>query len=168
MIFLTLGTQLPFDRLVEAMDMAAGQMSEDVIAQVGASTFQAQHMKCIPYLSPPVYSETFARARVIVGHAGMGTILQATKLQKPLIVMARRADLEEHRNDHQAATVAHVSNMTGLYVVETAEDIVRLLQKPQLEPMSAGPTAERDRLIDRLRQEIFGEAKQDVKARGKG
>lgn len=43
-------------------------------------------------------------ARLIVAHAGMGTIISAMTKGKPIIVFPRIAALGEHRNEHQLAT----------------------------------------------------------------
>ncbi len=43
-------------------------------------------------------------AELLVAHAGMGSIITALERGKPILVMPRRADLGEHRNDHQMAT----------------------------------------------------------------
>ena len=40
----------------------------------------------------------------------------------PMIVMPRRAELGEHRNDHQSATARRLSHLPGLSVAEDEED----------------------------------------------
>ena len=52
----------------------------------------------------------------IVAHAGMGTILTALELGKPLLIMPRRAALGEHRNDHQLATAERFAAVDGVKV----------------------------------------------------
>src|SRR5690606_34315420 len=41
---------------------------------------------------------------IVIGHAGMGTIITALELGKPVLVMPRLARLNEQRNDHQLAS----------------------------------------------------------------
>lgn len=156
-IFLTLGTQLPFDRLLKAVDRAAEGLDEAVFAQIGTGgEYTPQHMETVDYLSPTDFNATFAKARVIVGHAGTGTILAGMKAQKPVVVMARRGHLGEHRNDHQHATVAQMGEIPGLYVAEDAEALRDLLERDDLEPMGRTASPARAQLIDRLRAEVFG------------
>ena len=117
MIFVTVGTDLPFDRLVLAVDAWAGERGRsDVFAQVGRSTCRPQHIRCQPFLEPEEFRACFTQASVIVAHAGMGTILSALQWGKPLLVMPRRASLGEHRNEHQLATARHLAGLDKLNV----------------------------------------------------
>lgn len=105
MIFVTIGTQEPFDRLVRAVDQyAPNWCGEMVIAQMGISGYSPKNLKRVDYLSPEKYSEVFDESRLIISHAGTGTILTALLRRKPILVMPRLASLGEHRNEHQMAT----------------------------------------------------------------
>lgn len=105
MIFVTVGFQLPFDRLVEAVDTWAGQHRRtDVYAQTGDSLYRVRHIQASPWLDPPQFRARLEAADAIVAHAGMGTILSALELGKPLLVLPRLARLTETRSDHQIAT----------------------------------------------------------------
>ena len=154
MIFLTLGTQLPFDRLVEALDLLAPELEEDVFGQIGEGAYNPRHFPCAKFLDPASFADRVASARVIVGHAGIGTILTGMRARKPLILMARRASLKEHRNDHQSATAAQVRKIPGVIIVETVDDMRDALTKSDLPAMSDTGTSARARLIGSLRQEI--------------
>lgn len=156
MIFLTLGTQLPFERLVKALDEVAPRLDEPVFGQIGNSPVAPQHFESTAFLAPQAFRERFAAARVIVGHAGIGTILSGLKAEKPLVLMARRAALGEHRNDHQMATAAQLGRIPGITIVEDAAGLHQALTDPGLPAMTAAASPVREALIARLRQEIFG------------
>jgi UDP-N-acetylglucosamine transferase subunit ALG13 len=66
-------------------------------------------------------------ADAIVAHAGMGTILNALQLGKPLLVMPRRAALGEHRNEHQSATARRFQELGGVAVADDAEALAEAL-----------------------------------------
>jgi UDP-N-acetylglucosamine transferase subunit ALG13 len=105
MIFVSVGTQLPFDRLITAVDAWAGAAADrEVFAQIGPSRLELRHIQHAQFVSPKECRERMLAADAIVAHAGMGTILTALEMGKPLLVMPRRAALGEHRNDHQLAT----------------------------------------------------------------
>ena len=105
MIFLTVGTQLPFDRLVRAVDDWAGRTGRsDIVAQIGPSELSPRHLQFQRFVSPAEFVQHLTAADLIISHAGMGSIIHALELGKPILVMPRRADLDEHRNDHQLAT----------------------------------------------------------------
>jgi UDP-N-acetylglucosamine transferase subunit ALG13 len=67
-----------------------------------------------------------AEADVIVAHAGMGSIITALELSIPIIVMPRKADLGEHRNDHQIATAKRFLEQGRIHV---AFDEIELTEK---------------------------------------
>lgn len=108
MIFLTVGTQLPFDRLVRAVDLWAGSRGRrDIFGQIsdpGPSGYRPKNFDWVPDLAPAEFEARFQAASHIVAHAGMGTIISALGEGKPLLIMPRRAHLGEQRNDHQHAT----------------------------------------------------------------
>ena len=88
MIFVTVGTQLPFDRLIRTMDGWANATGSNVFAQVGpASSYKPCHIRTRADLSPEAFDEAMDEARIIVAHAGMGTILSGLERGKPVIIM---------------------------------------------------------------------------------
>lgn len=159
MIFLTLGTQLPFDRLVKAMDLWAGAHPDiRVLGQINQpESYAPQHMDHVATLPPDEFDKSFDEARVIVSHAGMGSIITALRTGKPLLIMPRRAHLGEHRNDHQHATAVHFQHKPGLSVAWEEADLA-----PALEALLSGDAGgseklgafAEDRLIEFLRTEI--------------
>lgn len=127
MILVTVGTQLPFDRLVKEADRWAQVRGEEVLAQTGRSKWVPRFIKAVPFLEPTDLEEEMRRATAIVSHAGMGTILSALFLKKPILIMPRRARLGEHDSDHQLATVKHFAGKPGILVaMDEAELFERL------------------------------------------
>lgn len=127
MILVTVGAQLPFDRLVSTVDQwAKGNNRSDVFAQTGKTQWHPSHIEAEPFLSPQEFQEKFAAADLIVAHAGMGTIINALEYGKPILVMPRKASLGEHRNDHQMATA---KRFLALNYISVAFDEKELLQK---------------------------------------
>jgi UDP-N-acetylglucosamine transferase subunit ALG13 len=126
-IFVTVGTQLAFDRLVGAVDRwAATRPGSRVFAQVGPSDLRPVNIESERFLAPAECRARMLAADAIVAHAGMGTILSALEMGKPVLVMPRRAALGEHRNDHQIATARRFAE-TG--AVGVAFDEAELLAK---------------------------------------
>jgi UDP-N-acetylglucosamine transferase subunit ALG13 len=116
-IFVTVGTQLAFDRLVGAVDRwAATRPATAVFAQVGPSALRPAHIDHARFLSPAECRERMLGADAVVAHAGMGTILTALEMGKPLLVVPRRAALGEHRNDHQLATARRFAQLGSVGV----------------------------------------------------
>lgn len=151
MIFVATGTQLAFPRLIGAMDMMAPDLGEPVIAQIGPDTEHRRNIETHTKLPPARFEELFGTARVVVAHAGVGSILLAKRMQRPLIIVPRRHDLNEHRNDHQVATAREVEGTIGVRVawdIADLKDMVKVLEPIPTEP-TLSPQAEL--LIARLR-----------------
>ena len=143
MIFATVGTQLPFDRLLSALnDWAAAHPDHPVIAQTGMTTASYPHLTCHIHLDQAGFAQQMAQARVIVAHAGMGTILSAAEAGKPVILMPRRAAFGEHRNDHQLATAAEMAVLSNVTVIEDARDLAPALATTLATAQATTDTAE--------------------------
>jgi UDP-N-acetylglucosamine transferase subunit ALG13 len=104
-IFVTVGAQMPFDRMVRAVDeWAAARGVNDVFAQIGPTDWRPRHIAWTQFLEAAEFKKKAQEASVLVAHAGMGSILTALEMGRPILVMPRRGDLRETRNDHQVAT----------------------------------------------------------------
>ena len=104
MIFVTVGSLYPFDRLVRACDeLAAASPDQDWLAQIHEGTYEPEHMEFERYMDKAAFDAAMAGADVVVSHAGMGTINGALALEKPLLVVPRRKAYGEHVNDHQVS-----------------------------------------------------------------
>ena len=120
-VFVTVGTQLPFDRLISAVDRWALQHRAEVFAQTGSSSLRPKHIQWQDFIDNAEANERIRTANLVVAHAGMGTILTRLETGLPLIVLPRRAALGEHRNDHQIATARRLSHLRGLWVVDNED-----------------------------------------------
>jgi UDP-N-acetylglucosamine transferase subunit ALG13 len=127
MIFLTIGTQVPFDRLVKAVDEIAPSLHTEIIAQVSKSAYKAQHIKTFDFIAPHEFDVFFNRASLIVSHAGMGNIISALEREKPILVMPRLARYGEHRNDHQMATARVFEKLNYVHVAYDEHELQKKL-----------------------------------------
>ncbi|MFH1998801.1 MAG: glycosyltransferase [Planctomycetota bacterium] len=117
MIFVTVGTQMAFDRLVRIVDEWAGTSGRnDVFAQVGPTKLKPDHIFWTPFLDAETFKKKVEEARVIVAHAGMGSIISALQGGKPIVIMPRLERLGEHRNDHQIATAKRFKETGRVFV----------------------------------------------------
>ena len=130
MIFLTTGTQLPFDRLVHALDEWAGRHPEaHVFGQIGATGYIPKHFEWERSISPTHFEARISACETVVAHAGMGTIISGIEWGKRVVVMPRLAAFHEQRNDHQLATVERLEHLQGLKVVHTPEALCEVLSE---------------------------------------
>jgi UDP-N-acetylglucosamine transferase subunit ALG13 len=104
MIFTTVGTHTqPFDRLLKKIDelVEKGIIKEKIIAQVGYSTYKPKNYEYFTFTSEEKILELNKKARLIITHAGVGSIITALWFGKPIIVVPRLKKFNEHINDHQ-------------------------------------------------------------------
>lgn len=128
MIFVTTGTQAPFNRLIQAMEEIAGELpDEEVVAQAFGVDFVVRNMRVVEFLTPEEYNGIFSKSRLIISHAGMGTIISALKERKQIIIVPRIAALGEHRNEHQMATANKIAQLNYMPVVFNMEDLRELV-----------------------------------------
>ncbi len=159
-IFVTVGTQLPFDRLLSSIDRWAGNNSDtEVIIQACSSDVEFENIKVTQFFSPQEYKEIVARCDVIIGHAGMGTIITAHEHNTPLVIMSRLYKLGEHRNDHQLSTAKKFREVKGVYVVDDEASLFEVMGSiDTLNHCSSDPTPARTKLIAYIKNDFLGMA----------
>jgi UDP-N-acetylglucosamine transferase subunit ALG13 len=130
LIFVTVGTQLPFDRMVSAVDAwARANPSVPIFAQTGGSALSDLTIEHSDFVSPAEAKRLIIASQLIVAHAGMGSILTALRHGKPILIMPRKAALGEHRNDHQMATAKWLESRSGIFVAWDEASLRRKLDE---------------------------------------
>lgn len=163
LIFLTIGSHEPFDRLIRAVDAwrAARPDAPEVFGQItDRADYAPSAFEWTPYLTPAEYRERCRAAELIVSHAGMGSIITALTFGKPVAIMPRRGHLRETRNDHQFATAKRFDGRDGIWIAYDESELAEVLDNA----VAAGadgaggavsPFAE-ERMIKGLREFIHG------------
>lgn len=130
MILVTLGTQdKSFERLLRAVltQIEAGNISEEVIVQAGCTKFKSDKMKIFDLIEPYELEKLIKKARIVITHGGVGSILTALKYQKPVIAAARLSEYDEHTNDHQMQILEEFKKEGYVLVLEDFEKLDELL-----------------------------------------
>ena len=122
MIFATLGTnEAPFDRLLVAL--GALQLDEPLIVQCGHSSVRPVNADCVEFLDFEEMAGHVRSARIVVTHAGVGSVLLCLAEGVRPIVVPRRRRHREAVDDHQLEFGRHL-HASGL--VTLVEDPERL------------------------------------------
>jgi UDP-N-acetylglucosamine transferase subunit ALG13 len=160
MIFVTVGAQIPFDRLCQTIDAWAGKHTRrDIFAQIGSTTWKPKHFDYEKFLNPLDFRERLKTAAIIVAHAGMGTIITALEYGKPIIVMPRSGELHETRNNHQIATAENLRSSGRVIVaMDEAELTVKLECIDEIKGGQKIATTADPRLIAAIRSFGLGES----------
>ena len=128
MIFVTVGTnEAPFDRLLDAVD--ALELDEELIVQHGSSLVHPEGALCVEALPLDELTALVRQARIVVTHAGVGTILTALANGKRAVVVPRLRCYGEAVDDHQVefARRLHPDLIT---LVENTDDLQAALELP--------------------------------------
>lgn len=150
MVFVTIGTQAPFDRFIKIIDKIAADIDEEIIVQTPPTSFVAQHIKIVDFISPDRFNDYIDNARIVVAHAGMGSIISSLSKGKPIIVFPRLASLGEHRNEHQMATARQLEKMHYVYAAYEETTLRKLITTPSLAVPHRISSSPSKNLIDSL------------------
>lgn len=110
------------------MDEIAAKVDEKVVIQGGEATIPVQYAQLFKYTSVGSANSYIRQAKLIVSHAGIGTIINARQFNKPLIIVPRLKSFGEHLDDHQleiAQAMAQEPAIRVVYDIKNLENIVR-------------------------------------------
>ncbi|MFC4558009.1 PssE/Cps14G family polysaccharide biosynthesis glycosyltransferase [Virgibacillus kekensis] len=108
MIFVILGThELPFTRLVKEIERLKkeGFIKEEIIVQSGHTNYSSDLLTIQPFMSYEEMESIYDRARLIITHAGTGSVITGLKKNKKVIAVARLKEYGEHNDNHQLELV---------------------------------------------------------------
>ncbi len=149
MILVTTGSSgAPFERLLSAVADFDGD--EELIVQHGPSRIRPAGARCIDFLPFDQLSELVGQARVVVAHAGVGSILLCGAHARRPIVVPRLARFGEVVDDHQLFLAR---KLDAIGAVSCVEDPAELWSVVEASPdwTSAQPTSGRSPLADDLK-----------------
>ncbi len=121
--FATVGTMLPFDRLVDMVAglKEAGVLSEELIVQVGVGGHRPAGLNVFETLPFSEVTAILADADLVVCHGGTGSLITALRQGCRVVAVPRKFEFGEHYDDHQeevtrafeARGLISVANSTG-------------------------------------------------------
>jgi len=145
MIFVTVATHFQgFERLIKEIDIIAKKIDEKVIAQIGNTKYIPKNMEYFTFTEDKKILDLYKTSRVIITHAGAGTLLTLFNYKKHIIVVPRLKRFNEVIDDHQlelAEVLQNKKNVTVIYDIKELEnalkkqdelDYVEITQKKEL------------------------------------
>lgn len=152
MIFVTVGNHNQgFDRLVKKMDEIAEKIDEEVIMQIGSTKYKPVNAGYFEFAEYSKIQKLNSDARIIVSHAGVGSILTALEQKTHLIIFPRLKRYSEVGDDHQlqiAKELAENPNVTVVNDVEGLEEALKI-------DFSFVERSNGNRLVHSLKKYIF-------------
>jgi UDP-N-acetylglucosamine transferase subunit ALG13 len=149
MILVTVGTnEAKFDRLVSAFDDMP--IDEPIVVQHGSSGIRPKNATCVDFLSFENLVGYIREARVVVAHAGVGTIMTVAAQGKRPFVVPRLHRHGEAVDDHQCGLGQRFHEIGLVTYVEDPSNLAELLAADEPLPQTAAH-ASADRLSRDLR-----------------
>ncbi len=147
-IFVTVGTHpQPFDRLLEKLDELAGKgklgKESELFAQTGSCTHAPVNFKGKALLTTEELEKRFKWADLVVSHGGAGSIINALKAGKKLLIVPRLEKFGEHTDSHQVELAKAMEREKKALVVYGMDRLEQAIKdaakfKPNLESSRAG------------------------------
>jgi len=137
LIFVTVGMHTKgFDRLLKKMDEIAAASGEEVVMQIGHTSFRPQSAKWFDFTTDAGIKEWCKKVRVVVTQPAM-SILDAQEQGTPVIVVPRLKQYDEVIDDHQldfARELEKEGKVIAVYDVEKLEEALKKvdLRLPEL------------------------------------
>lgn len=151
MIFVSVGTnEARFDRLLQAVE--AFDASDELVVQHGPSPVRPRGATCVDYLSFEEMTDHIRRARVLIMHAGVGSILAALGNGARPLVVPRLKRFGEAVDDHQVAFGRRLHAEGLVEFVEDPEGLVGAAARH--EGRFEGEVGVEGRLVEELREFI--------------
>jgi UDP-N-acetylglucosamine transferase subunit ALG13 len=134
-IFVALGTQAyPFDRLLRGLD----GVDEELVVQGGASTYRPAGATWFDFLDFPQLLEYVREARVVISHAGVGTVMTAVGEGKRPLVVPRLARHGEAVDDHQLPFARRMHEAGLVLLVEDPAELPAAVATTPEPPQARG------------------------------
>ena len=148
MILVVVGiSRLPFDRLLGALHALSAD--ERLVIQSGVSSGGPAHAEYFGYLPFNDLVALITRARVVVTHAGVGSMMTTLAEGKRPIVVPRLKRFGEAVDDHQLVLARRLAREGVVTVVEDIADLAGAIAAADTSPAFAVTPDER--LVTELR-----------------
>lgn len=110
------------------MDEISGRMDERVIMQIGHTEYRPVHAEYFELTDDANIIKLNRDARVVVSHAGIGSILTALAQRTPIIIVPRQKKYNEIWDDHQLEIAEAMKGNKNVKVVYDENDLERCLK----------------------------------------
>ena len=136
-IVVLLGTNpYPFTRLLAAVDAWAGQNREKVLAQIGHTVCEVQHIEAYDFLPHQQIMEWLDDADVLITQGGFGSIMDCLRASKPTIVVPRHPELGESQDNQAelARAIADRGEVIYLDDIDNLDEAIRAAREIRVSP----------------------------------
>ncbi|NWG29869.1 MAG: hypothetical protein HXY29_00040 [Rhodocyclaceae bacterium] len=163
--FVTVGNaRQPFRRLLDVVAAHLALLPHPVVVQHGHTPFVAPNCRTVDFLSMQEYADHIAQARVLIMHAGAGSLIHAIEAGKRPIVMPRLERYGEHVNDHQMELASALAQQRRVVLIASGQELVgalRIVLSDRPDSRSRRSQEAGGRMVDLLRETLSQLARQE-------
>ena len=130
MIFVTVGSTLPFDPLIQEVDRlkASGRLQEPVLCQIGNGRYQPAH--CEHFRFRPDIGDLIEQATLVIGHGGTGTTLELLQAGRNFIAVANPLADDAHQ-EHFLRKLATQAPILWTAELQALESLIHQAAEPR-------------------------------------
>ncbi len=100
-----------------------GKIGERVVMQTGNSVYEPKNCEFFKFVGAEKFDSLYRDADTIICHAGAGSIINAMKNGKHLIIVPRLKKFNEHNDDHQLDLAEAMENGGKAVCVRDVENL---------------------------------------------
>lgn len=139
MIFVAVGNpHNPSMRTLEAVEKLAAEGffgEEPVVIQSGNNPdFRPRVARAVPFMDMEEFGRYVAEARLVICHAGAGSLSHVIRTGKTPVVVPRRLKYGEHIDDHQMELLEAFAGKDLLVPAYEVEDLPAAIQEAERRP----------------------------------
>lgn len=117
-----------------------GIITCEVVAQIGEGSYVPENLESHDFLKKDDFQSLMDKASAVISHAGIGTISDCLRRQKPMLVMPRRKSHGELVDDHQLNTANIFSKGKHLMCFENLDELQHCVNAlPDFTPRKRNP-----------------------------
>ena len=110
------------------MDDFSLETSEEVFIQTGSSDYIPKHAKYSKFLNEKQMERQISECRLMVSHAGIGSIIASLKNDKPIIIVPRKPEYNEIYDKHQMEICSELEHYHNASILWDGQDINTIIK----------------------------------------
>ena len=112
-----------FSRMLEAVRETIHLLPRPILIQCGHTPFISNDCDVIEFISMDLFVQHVSQAEILILHAGAGSVLHAIHANKYPILMPRRAEFNEHINDHQVGFAKKLQSADKVFMADNTDTL---------------------------------------------
>jgi len=122
--FISVGNAVqPFPRIFDIVESVADILPEPVLIQHGNTVYNNPRFECVDFIDMDTFSAMVEEAKVIIIHAGAGSVMHAIHAGKKPIVVPRLSENSEHIDNHQLEFASALAEEGKIYIASDATSL---------------------------------------------